>query len=246
MQPFRFVRVNPLLLLLGLTLSLLQGAVVAQTLPLPPSLTSLTSAQGERLLRESRAQEDFIPLSSQFVTQENPAFCGVASAAMALNALGIPAPVATEWKRNYFTQDNLLNAQTEAIISRQQIERQGLTLAQLAAIVASYPVKAEILYGGDLSLDAFRSRVGRNLKQSGNFVLANYSRRAIGQEGGGHISPLAAYNADTDQFLILDVSRYKYPSVWVKTKDLWEAVKTTDSVSQKTRGVVLISLMEGQ
>jgi Phytochelatin synthase len=42
------------------------------------------------------------------------------------------------------------------------------------------------------------------------------------------------------------VSRYKYPSVWVKTRDLWEATKTTDSVSQKTRGVVLISLPVSQ
>ncbi len=246
MQPVRFVRLNPLLLVLGLTLSLLNGSVVSQTLSLPPTLTSLTSTQGERLLRESQAQIDFIPLSSQFVTQENQAFCGIASIVMVLNALSVPAPIATEWKRNYFTQDNLFNAQTEAIISRQQIERQGLTLAQLAAILESYPVKAEIHYGADLSLDAFRSTVSRNLKQSGNFVLVNYSRRAIGQEGGGHISPLAAYNADKDQFLILDVSRYKYPSVWVKAKDLWEAIKTTDSVSQKTRGVVLISLLAGK
>jgi Phytochelatin synthase len=165
---------------------------------------------------------------------------------MVLNALGVKAPIAPEWKRSYFTQDNLFNEQTEAIISRQQIERQGLTLAQLATILESYSVKADIHYGGDLSLEAFRSTVSRNLKQSSNFVLVNYSRRAIGQEGGGHISPLAAYNADKDQFLILDVSRYKYPSVWVKTRDLWEATKTTDSVSQKTRGVVLISLPVSQ
>jgi Phytochelatin synthase len=246
MKPVRFVRFNPLLLILGLTLSLMKGSVVSQTLPLPPTLTSLTSTQGERFLRESQAQEDFIPLSSQFVTQENQSFCGIASAVMVLNALGIPAPVATEWKRNYFTQDNLFNAQTEAIISRQQIERQGLTLTQLAGILESYLVKAEIHYGADLSLDAFRSTVSRNLKKSGNFVLVNYSRRAIGQEGGGHISPLAAYNADRDRFLLLDVSRYKYPSVWVKTKDLWEATQTTDPVSQKTRGIVLISLLKNQ
>jgi hypothetical protein len=246
MQLLRFVKFNPLLLVLGLSLSLLKGSAVSQTLSLPPTLTSLTSTQGERLLRESQAQVDFIPLSSQFVTQENQAFCGIASTVMVLNALGVKAPIAPEWKRSYFTQDNLFNEQTEAIISRQQIERQGLTLAQLATILESYSVKADIHYGGDLSLEAFRSTVSRNLKQSSNFVLVNYSRRAIGQEGGGHISPLAAYNADKDQFLILDVSRYKYPSVWVKTRDLWEATKTTDSVSQKTRGVVLISLPVSQ
>jgi hypothetical protein len=35
-------------------------------------------------------------------------------------------------------------------------------------------------------------------------VIVNYLRNAIGQEWGGHISPLAAYDADTDRFLILD------------------------------------------
>ena len=44
----------------------------------------------------------------------------------------------------------------------------------------------------------------------------NYLRKAIGQERGGHISPLAAYDAKSDRFLILDVARYKYPPVWVK------------------------------
>jgi hypothetical protein len=244
MQFIRFARTKPLLLALGLTLSVGIGPVVSQTLPLPQTLTPLTSNQGEQLLRESQAQEDFIPLSSQFVTQENPAFCGIASAVMVLNALGVPAPVATAWKRNYFTQDNVFNAETETVIPRQQIEHQGLTLAQLSAILERYPVNAEIHYGGDLSLNAFRLMASRNLNQSSNFVLVNYSRRAIGQEGGGHISPLAAYNVHKDRFLILDVSRYKYPSVWVKTKDLWEAIKTIDSVSKKTRGLVLISVLE--
>jgi hypothetical protein len=242
MNIFRSAKFQFCLLVIGLALSLPKESVVSQTLPLPQTLTALTSAQGKQLLKESQAQDDFIPLFSQFVTQENQAFCGVASAAIVLNALNVPAPLATEWKRNYFTQDNLFNSQTETVISRQQIERQGLTLAQLAAIFESYPVKAEIHYGGDLSLDAFRKMVSQNLKQDKNFVVVNYSRRAIGQEGGGHISPLAAYNAEKDEFLILDVSRYKYPPVWISARNLWEAIKTVDSTSQKTRGIIFVSI----
>lgn len=63
----------------------------------------------------------------------------------------------------------------------------------------------------------------------------------MGQEKGGHISPIAAYNQETDRFLILDVSRYKYPPIWVKTADLWRAIATVDSVSGKTRGFVFVS-----
>ncbi len=43
------------------------------------------------------------------------------------------------------------------------------------------------------------------------------------------------------KILILDVSRYKYPPVWVKTEDLWKAMNTVDSTSGKTRGFVFVS-----
>jgi hypothetical protein len=39
----------------------------------------------------------------------------------------------------------------------------------------------------------------------------------------------------------MDVSRYKYPPVWVKTADLWKAMNTVDSTAAKTRGFVLVS-----
>jgi hypothetical protein len=44
------------------------------------------------------------------------------------------------------------------------------------------------------------------------------------------------------RFLILDVSRYKYPPVWVKATDLWKAMDRVDSSgSGKKRGFVLVS-----
>lgn len=215
--------------------------VSAQTLPLSDNLTSLTSPEGQALLMDSEALADYIPLATQFTTQQNQAFCGIASISMVLNALQVPAPLAPEWERNYFTQENVFNEQTEAIIPRSMIERQGLTLEELAGIFESYPVNAEIYYGSDVTLDSFRQLIAENLTESNNFVVINYLRRAISQERGGHISPIAAYDADTDQFLIMDVSRYKYPPVWVSAEELWSATNTVDSVSDKTRGFLLIS-----
>lgn len=232
-----------LAMLLGAA-SLLPARLSAQTLPLPAQLTALTSPQGTAWLQESAAQADYIPLVSQFVTQDNQAFCGVASSVMVLNALGIPAPEAAAWGRDYFTQDNLFNSQTESVIPRTVLERQGLTLAELAGLLESYPVQAEIYYGSEVTLADFRRLIVQNLAEADNFVLINYLRRAIGQERGGHISPLAAYHAETDQFLILDVSRYKYPPVWVKAADLWQAINTVDAVSGKTRGFLLIAPAE--
>jgi Phytochelatin synthase len=53
---------------------------------------------------------------------------------------------------------------------------------------------------------------------------------------------LAAYDTKSDRFLILDVARYKYPPVWVKASELFDAMNTADADNEeKTRGFVLIS-----
>jgi hypothetical protein len=228
-------------LILGLCIA--SGSVLAQTLPLPRNLIDFKSDRGEQLLLTSKAREDYWPLSIQFVTQNNQAYCGVASIVMVLNALSVPAPVAPEYSPyQVFTQDNFFNNEnTRKVLSPKVVARQGMTLDQLGQLIGSYPVKVEVYHASKSSLAEFRSSVVANLKQSNNFVLVNYLRKGIGQERGGHISPIAAYNEQTDRFLILDVSRYKYPPIWVKAADLWRAMATMDSVSGKTRGFVLVS-----
>lgn len=218
------------------------GGAVAQTLAIPRSLTPLSSSEGEQLLFASHARADYVPLSTQFVTQKNQAYCGVASIVMVLNALNILAPAAPEYKPyRVFTQDNFFNLQTQKVLAADVVARQGMTLDQMGQLLVTYPVSAQVYHAGNLSLPQFRSLALKNLQQRDNFLIVNYLRRAINQEKGGHISPLAAYNQASDRFLILDVSRYKYPPVWVRAADLWKAMNTVDSVSGKTRGLVVVS-----
>jgi hypothetical protein len=232
------------LLIRVVTVSLfLTGApVAADTLPLTPNLIDLASEQGEELLLDAEARTAFLPLTAQFVTQKNQAYCGVASLVMVMNALRIPAPSTPEFEPyKTFTQDNFLNDQTEKILPRDVLSKQGMTLDQIGSIARTYPITAEVHHAGDSSVDEFRSLALRYLGQKDHYVVINYLRRAIGQERGGHISPLAAYDADTDRFLVLDVSRYKYPPVWVSTADLFAAMNTQDSDNEnRTRGFVLL------
>jgi hypothetical protein len=224
-------------------LALLATGAQAQTLPLPDNLIDLRSEQGEELLHESDAVEAFVPLSINFVTQKNQAYCGVASIVMVLNALQLPAPAVPEYDPyRTFTQDNFLTEQTDAILPREVIAKQGMTLDQIGRLLGSQPVEVEVHHAADVTLDDFRASARDYLGKEGQFVIINYLRKAMGQEKGGHISPLAAYDAETDRFLILDVSRYKYPPVWVTTPDLFNAMNTTDADNQnKTRGYVLIA-----
>ncbi|MBD2453589.1 phytochelatin synthase family protein [Nostoc sp. FACHB-87] len=219
------------------------GTVIAQTLPLSNNLIAFNSKEGEKLLIQSRSREDFFSLSMQFVTQHNQAFCGVASSVMVLNSLGVVAPESPQYSPyRVFTQENFFsNEKTKKVIAPEVVARQGMTLAELGGLIASYDVQVKVYHAADTNLEQFRKLVSTNLKQSNNFVIVNYLRKEIGQEKGGHISPIAAYNEQTDRFLIMDVSRYKYPPVWVKAADLWKAINTTDTVSGKTRGFVLVS-----
>ena len=215
----------------------------AQTLPLPQSLIGAATDQGEALFLDADAREAYFPLASNFVTQQNQAFCGVASMVMVFNALQLPAPAVPAFDPyRTFTQDNVLNAQTEAVLPVEVIKKQGITLDQLGSLLAVQPVTVSVRHAADSSVETFRKEAREALAAPGRFVIINYLRKAIGQEKGGHISPLAAFDAESDRFLILDVARYKYPPVWVKTTELFVAMNTTDSDNEnKTRGYVLIS-----
>jgi hypothetical protein len=229
--------------LAALSLCLTAGHVSAETLPLPEPLISLNSEQGAHLLLESEANRAYWPLSIQFVTQKNQAYCGVASLVMVLNALGVPAPTTPEFEPfKTFTQDNLLNEKTEKVLPKEVLAKIGMTLDQIGGILDSYSVTADVRHAADSSLDEFRKLATEALNTPNRYVIVNYLRRTIGQERGGHISPLAAYDADTDRFLVLDVSRYKYPPVWVKADDLFAAMNTPDSDNgNRTRGFILVS-----
>jgi hypothetical protein len=162
---------------------------------------------------------------------------------MILNALGVPAPAVPEYTPyRTFTQDNVLTERTDAILPRETLARHGMTLDQIGGILATQPVKAEVHHASDSSVEEFRKLASAYLGEPGHFVIVHYLRRALGQQIGGHISPLAAYDAKADRFLILDVARYKYPPVWVKTADMFAAMNTIDAANDnKSRGFVLVT-----
>ena len=221
---------------------------VARSQSKTEELIALDSELGEQLLFTSQARRDYLPLSSEFVTQDNLAYCGVATLVMVLNALDIEAPVAPNHKipgvvsYRFFTQENVFdNEKTQDAIKPEVIARQGMTLEELDKLFKSYQVVTETFHGEEVSLEQFRKFTVQNLRQAGNFVVINYLRPSLGQKGGGHISPVVAYHEQSDRFLILDVARYRYSPVWVKAESLWKAINTLDSTSDKTRGFILVN-----
>ena len=87
-----------------------------------------------------------------------------------------------------------------------------------------------------------RRELAENLAKPGDYVLVNYARKSLGQPGGGHISPLGAYDEGSDSFLIMDVNPNRAPWVWVASDDLIAAMRTFDTV--ENRGYLLVSESE--
>jgi hypothetical protein len=204
-------------------------------LPLPKTLVSLESPEGQQLLNQSNIKQDFQPLSAHIETQKRPAYCGVASSVTVLNALG-----SKRQEYRPLTQDTFFDGKTQSIRSSYAITFSGMTLDELAALLRSHNVKVEVYYASETTLNQFRTQAKANLGRSGDYIIVNYQRSVLGQGKSGHISPLAAYHEQSDRFLIEDVASYKYPPVWTSTENLWKAMNTTDSISKKTRGYLVV------
>jgi hypothetical protein len=220
-------------------LSRVSPDLAAQTRTVAPGLVGLEAPEGRRLLFESEANEAFFPLISHFETQKSTAHCGPASIVMVLNALALLAPAAFGSYRQ-FTQDNVLDALSEPITSDETVAERGMALIEVARVLRAYGLSVDVRYAGQSSLEAFRTSAVEHLRQPASYVIVNYSRIALGQEGPGHISPLGAYDVDSDRFLILDVSRYKAPAAWVLAEQLFAAMAEPIGPDAGTRGYLLI------
>jgi len=234
------------------TLLLIVTPLTYAVLDLPKNLVDLSSQEGQNFLENSRKHSEknswkrktegnTLKLLSNFTTQNTTTYCGVASLVMILNSSNLTKPDdLLHVPFHYFTQDNFFNPQVEAIVPADVVKDIGITLDQLTSIANSFDLPAKALHANEIgSLKHFRKELIKALSKH-QFVVVNFSRDGLGQVGGGHHSPLAAYDEKNDRFLLLDVARYKYPPYWVKTEDLWNGVNTTDNDAKATRGIIVI------
>jgi hypothetical protein len=206
--------------------------------PLPSNLISFTSPTGLALFKKD-LNPNALKLLAHFTTQKTVTYCGIASVVMILNA-STPLDLQRTPYR-YFNQDDFFNEQVKKIITLDEVKKQGINLTKLSKVIQSYGLKAQPIFANTLNMKKFREILkGAILQQQ--FIIVNFLRSELHQQGGGHHSPLVAYDKNTDRFLLLDVARYKYPAYWVKTAELWKAIDTVDD--RTYRGLIIISAPE--
>lgn len=204
---------------------------------LPPNLTDFSSNEGIKLL-ENNITPNTLKLLLHFTTQKNLTYCGIASAVMILNASSIePINDNQHPSYKYYNQDNFFTAKVKAITTPEIVNKRGITMGELSKALEAHGLVAVPYYSNLITIDDFRTIIKSAIK-SNDFIIVNFLRSKINQNGGLHHSPIAAYDANTDQVLILDVSRYKYTSYWVKITELWNSVNVF--VNNNWHGMIVI------
>jgi hypothetical protein len=207
-----------------------------------PTVVYWDSAEGKALRARIPADADYWQLAPNFSAQITQSYCSVASAVTVLNSMPIAKPVdPTYAPYAYFTQTNFFTPEVEKVISAKTVLAMGMTREEMAGTLSREGVTAISIAGDTLTEEGLRTLLKKALGDDGRFVLANYFRGTLGQVGGGHWSALAAYDAQSDSVLILDVAKYKYPPAWVSISLLQQALATTDTTSGKPRGLVIVS-----
>jgi len=232
-----------------------------------PGLVAFASDEGLLRLAHAGAKVVFAPLANQYEAQSNSLFCGPTSAAIVLNAVrnrsadlprdhdrlrpddlrNLPPGVDPTVPR--FTQDLVIakGEKTRAQVLGEPVTINGrptrdfgYQLRQFDQMLRANGLTTRVVVVDDRKPDAeIRAELVASLTLPDNYVIVNYRREAVGQRGGGHISPLGAYDDASDSFLVLDVNPAAASWVWMPTATLVNGMRTFDTV--ENRGYVLVS-----
>jgi hypothetical protein len=230
------------------------------------SLVPFASSDGIERLARATAKADFAALANQFEAQSNIAFCGPTTATIVLNTVHgrgqdrprdhsrlrpedarfLPSGLDLSVPR--YTQDNVITAghKTRAqvfgepvMIGGKSVHDVGYQLRQLDEMLRANGLTTRLVIVDEQRTEAdIRADLVANLAQAGDYVIVNYQRKAVGQSGGGHISPLGAYDAASDTVLVLDVNPGAAGWVWMPVTTLVKGMRTFDTV--ENRGYILV------
>ena len=230
------------------------------------ALVAFNSDEGLARLARAPAKVDFPALANQFEAQSNIAFCGPTTAAIVLNAMrsgssDLPRdhsrlhpedlryiPSGFDLTVPRYTQDNVISkgAKTRAqvlgepvTVDGKQVRDDGYQLRQFDELLRAHDLVTRLVVVDDnKSEQEVRADLVENLKRAGGYVVVNYRRKDVGQQGGGHISPLGAYDAESDSVLVMDVNPASAGWVWMPVTTLIKGMRTFDIV--ENRGYIVI------
>jgi glutathione gamma-glutamylcysteinyltransferase len=209
--------------------------------PLPDAAVAFSSPEGRRLFADALAAgglEGYFPLAEQFHTQSDPAFCGLGSLVVALNALGIDPGRLWKGPWRWFAEDLL-----DCCVPLSEVRERGIDLDELGCLAGCNGAEATVRRPDAADLASWRAALV-SAARGETVVIAAYDRAALGQTGSGHFSPIGGYHQGRDLALVLDVARFKYPPHWISAEQLWRAMQNVDPATGRARGWLVLRRRE--
>lgn len=220
---------------------------IATHIVTPPNEFWIEWDSPEGILRQERSQAkaNMMKLLRFYESQSRPTYCGIATGVIALNALSLK-PVSSKYYKKYriFTQEEFFDDEIGDAVDKSIVEVEGLTLRDMVKLMKTQPLKIAAYKAPYHTDDEIRIALISALKNPSHSVIVHYERTELKQEGSGHWSPLAAYDLESDSFLVLDVARYKYPPAWISADTLIASMKTFDTGSRPRGFLVLDNKMD--
>jgi hypothetical protein len=194
----------------------------------------------DRSYVQHSAAPDFWALMPYYLPQLTGSSCSAASVAMLMNALRVELPLPADEK--LVTERDLLKRAASAAWQKAVAEDgDGVSLDQLGRLIerslTAYGLGAhevEIVHvesTSDEMLARLRNALAANEASADDFILINFVQMVFtgDPEGNvGHISPIAAYDAERQRVLVMDVDRSWYEPYWVSDRTLLEGMAKPD------------------
>jgi len=198
----------------------------------------LDSEEGQALLQGHDAV-DYLSLKQNWVAQLRM-HCCAASAVIVMNSLQ---------PGGSYTQNSLFVPETAHIITQDEVYRAQFTLEKLADLIHTRSgLTAQYYHAGsgesENDYSAFREHLKKNAENTNDYMIIAYSLTYVsgfGGGGGGHASPVAAYNEEKDMVLMLEVEASRREPFWISTADIYGAMNTIDPVCNKHRGWLIVT-----
>ncbi len=222
------------------------------------------SDEGLIKLERSEFKTDFYQLVNFYQPQENPLFCSIATATIIRNALEygnilsqkegeVLKPEGEAISYPLYSQKGFFNEETEKVKKRSIIELKesvdgsknfdpGLSLGDFTKMLKIHDLKVNLTYvkkSDEVTKEKFRQVLRNVLNEKLAFLIANFDGKLLEKNTRGHISPIVAFDEESDSVLVLDVALHKNQWYWVEVSKLIEAMNTKDNKTY--RGYLVVS-----
>ncbi|KAJ3068585.1 hypothetical protein HDU98_008274 [Podochytrium sp. JEL0797] len=217
--------------------------------PFSQTCVSFNSPEGKKLFKEALARgtaESFLHLSGNLIHQSEPAYCGLASLAIVLNALEVDPN--RSWKGPWRWYDETL---LDCCSPLETIKKKGITLDQFTCLARCNGLNVQQKQVSQVNPRVTKQEFIEDLKrvcsdsEGREQMVVSYSRKVLKQTGDGHFSPVGCFHEESGMVLVLDVARFKYPSYFVHVDVLYEALKPLDKETGESRGYFVLEQKRG-